>query len=281
MNPPEFVPTPVSRLREQVERQLRDAIASGGLSEGDRLPPEADLAERFGVSRGTLREALMSLVSAGLVVRQAGGTGGTFVGSLDTQDLGEKLANLVALFVGIGKADHSEVVEVRTHLEVPAAGMAAENRTDGDVIDLRRIVALQESRLTGGTPDAGAENADFHYAIAVASQNQLLAALIHALNTVTRKPIRIGDLALRSRQHKIDDHRQLVEAIAAGDRPLAERLMREHLLFVRDLRPLAVGTDSDTMESEDAPASSENSALAPGGSDRPDSPASGGSATDE
>ncbi|MCA3749647.1 MAG: winged helix-turn-helix transcriptional regulator, partial [Rubrobacter sp.] len=74
-----FKPAPVRRAREQVESQLREAILSGTFRSGDRLPSELELAKSFGVSRTTVREALGSLASAGLISKVPGASGGSFV----------------------------------------------------------------------------------------------------------------------------------------------------------------------------------------------------------
>src|SRR5947199_10053494 len=82
-----FTAKRVTRPRIQVEEQIKDAILSGQFGQGDKLPPETQLAEQFGVSRPTLREALGSLVSAGLIRKIPGVAGGSFVNSVTADSL--------------------------------------------------------------------------------------------------------------------------------------------------------------------------------------------------
>ena len=83
-----FEPSPIRRAREQVEVQLREAILSGTFGSGDKLPSELELAESFGVSRATVREALGTLVSAGLIAKTPGAGGGSFVMEVNHESLG-------------------------------------------------------------------------------------------------------------------------------------------------------------------------------------------------
>src|ERR1700761_5322280 len=86
-----FRPQPVLRPREQVEHQIREAIYAGTFRQGERLPSEAELAKTLSVSRPTVREALRSLVAAGLVSKSTGASGGTFVQTLSHESLGTAL----------------------------------------------------------------------------------------------------------------------------------------------------------------------------------------------
>src|SRR3954454_4967355 len=88
-----FAPTPVLRPRQQVENQIRSAILSGQFARGDRLASETQLAERFGVIRATIREALRRLVEAGLISKDRGATGGSFVEYGDHQTLSRLISD--------------------------------------------------------------------------------------------------------------------------------------------------------------------------------------------
>ena len=128
-----FKPRPVSRAREQVEAQIREAILSGTFQRGDRLPSEAELASDFAVSRTTVREALRSLAAAGLISKVPGATGGSFVQAIDYRGLGSLIGESIENSLRLGSIDFDEVIHVRRLLEVPSAGLAAINRTESDI----------------------------------------------------------------------------------------------------------------------------------------------------
>jgi GntR family transcriptional regulator, transcriptional repressor for pyruvate dehydrogenase complex len=231
----DFQPKPVHRLRQQVEEQVLDAIVSGRLEAGDRLPSETDLAAMFSVSRSTVREALMALASAGLIEKSPGATGGSFVRSLDPQRFGVRLADLLRLLLRVGTAEREEVDLVRAMLEVPACRLAAQNRSDADVATLWRIIETQKSKRVD---DAEVPELDvgFHSAIAVASGNGVLAALVTALHAAS-EPVRKVSLSPSAGRDTVQQHSQLAQAIADQDPDAAERAIRSHLSYIEGLGP--------------------------------------------
>lgn len=100
-----FEPAPVSRAREQVECQLREAILSGTFASGERLPSETELAESFGTSRPTIRKALGSLASSGLITKTPGTGGGTFVRKVDHETLEVSLGKPIENTVKFGNIE--------------------------------------------------------------------------------------------------------------------------------------------------------------------------------
>ena len=237
-----FEATPVHRLRQQVEEQLIDAIIAGRLEEGDKLPSEADLAGMFSVSRSTVREALMSLSSAGLIAKSPGATGGSFVRSLDAHGFGTQLAERIRLLIRVGSAERSEVDAVRRFLEVPACRLAAENRSEEDVTTLWRIVETQKAKSVDDRdiPDL---DVSFHSAVALASGNAVLAALVTAVHEVT-EPVRFVALSPSAGRDTVAHHAALVLAIEDKDPDAAEVAIRKHLGYIQDLRPRPERTES-------------------------------------
>src|SRR5882757_10369397 len=118
-----------SRISQSIVEQVKVLIRQGRLTPGDRLPPERDLCERFGVSRVTVREALRMLESAGLVEIRVGARGGAFVTAPSSNRVGEGLADLLTLSV-ISAAD---VTEVRLVLEVGIVPLVCERATEDDL----------------------------------------------------------------------------------------------------------------------------------------------------
>jgi GntR family transcriptional regulator, transcriptional repressor for pyruvate dehydrogenase complex len=229
----EFSPKPVHRLRQQIEEQLLDGIVSGRLTDGDKLPPEAQLAEMFSVSRSTVREALSSLAQAGLIEKTAGAAGGSFVRRPDSRRLGAHVAQLMDILVRTGSASRADVTAVRAMLEIPSARLAAEHRTEEDLTKLKAILEAARSRTTEA-PDLGALDIDFHGTIASASGNPLLSALVQALHTTTN-PTATFELTKDSGRHAFHQHEQLYEAIAHGDANGAEEAIRSHLSYLDTL----------------------------------------------
>lgn len=229
-----FTPQSVQRPRQQVESQIRNAIVTKQLSEGDRLPSETDLAKQFGVARSTVREALRSLASAGLIDKVPGATGGSFVRRMDAEMLGRSVSEGLQLLMDLGNATPAEVTTVRGLLEVPSCRLAAENRTDED---LERLSAMLEEQKTTPVADPVAPNLDiqFHWGVALASQNRVLSALVYALHSGTRPADRV-QLSPDDGRNTVGHHLQLFRAIERQDPDGAEEAIRTHLDYLGTLR---------------------------------------------
>jgi len=228
-----FEAKPVHRLRQQVEEQLIDAIVGGRLVDGEKLPSEADLAGMFSVSRSTVREALMSLASAGLIEKSPGAAGGSFVRALDVHRFGAQLADLIRLLLRVGSAERSEVDAVRSLLEVPACRLAAENRSGSDVAGLWKIIEAQKQRSVNDA-DVPVLDVSFHSAIASASGNAVLGALVTAVHAVT-EPVRFVRLSPSVGRDTVAHHAALAQAIEDQDPDAAEAAIREHLSYLEGL----------------------------------------------
>src|SRR4051794_37447690 len=136
-----FAPARRVRALDDVFLQIREAIVGGQVAEGQRLPNERDLAERFAVGRPTVREALRSLEALGIVEIRAGRAGGAFAARPSEATLGSALATLVSL----RGASAQELAEFRLGFEAEAAWWAARRADAGDVAELERLV--EETRL--------------------------------------------------------------------------------------------------------------------------------------
>lgn len=225
-----FAPEPVRRAREQVESQLREAILSGLFKRGEKLPSEAELAARFSVSRTTVREALRALVSAGLIAKVPGASGGSFVQAVDHHALEAVLSESMDNILRLGSVNYSEVAAVRRLLELPAARHAALHRSDDDIRRLEELVN-QESSVKVDDPSVPELDIGFHSAIAAASGNRLLSSFVSALHGVTR-PVMALNLSEDVGRQTVRQHKAIVRAIVNGDADGAEAAMAEHLNFV-------------------------------------------------
>jgi DNA-binding FadR family transcriptional regulator len=192
-------------LIDAAVHRLRSGISSGEWPVGSRIPAEPALTELLGVGRNTAREAVQSLVHAGLLERRQGS--GTYVLS----------ASEFAVTIGrqIADARHRDVMEVRRSLEVEAARLASRRRSDTDVAQLR---ALRDQRARAYA-DADLDrmvttDLALHRTIAVAARNPVLLSLYENLLDAITENIRFN---FADPKHGGGSHDDLVEAIAAGD----------------------------------------------------------------
>lgn len=168
-----FVPARRVRSLDDVFRQLRDAILSGEVAEGERLPNERDLSERFGVGRPTVREALRSLETLGMVEIRAGRSGGAYAVRPSEATLGTALSTLISL----RGANAQELAEFRLSFEAENAWWAAKRADEEDIATLKQLVTdtrRELKRIVGDdwTPLTAAD-ARWHEALARATKNRL------------------------------------------------------------------------------------------------------------
>lgn len=193
-------------LIDQVIDQLREQITAGAWAIGSRIPTEAELAQLTGTSRNTVREAVQSLVHAGLLERRQGS--GTYVLAAS------ELAGAVSRRVAVARRMH--VLEVRRALEVGAARLAAQRRTPEDVTRLRGLLAERNAAAARGElAEAAARDASLHRAIGQAAHNPVLTELYEHFLDAVHESILSSTLANSGQDP--DEHVALVEAIAAGD----------------------------------------------------------------
>jgi GntR family transcriptional regulator, transcriptional repressor for pyruvate dehydrogenase complex len=215
----------VGRISEIIVEQIRLLMRQGQLKPGDRLPPERDLCERFGVSRVTVREALRMLESSGLVEIRVGARGGAFVTAPSSDRVGEGLADLLTLSV-ISAAD---VTEVRMILEEGIVPLVCERATEEDLADLERICARSEAALKAGDYSMDM-SLDFHVRVAQATHNPAVVMLVESfsgpilmsLQQAREAAPEMGGLGTK-------EHERFIEAVRRHDADAATRIMREHL----------------------------------------------------
>jgi DNA-binding FadR family transcriptional regulator len=213
---------PIARIEktnaaDAVCDQLVTLIKTGEIEVGGRLPAEHELATAFGVSRPVVREALGRLRAMGLVVSRPGR--GTFVA--------QPGATRPPL---LGRYSVTELHEVRTQLEIPAAALAAERRGEPQLASLSRIV---ESLSTCEDAREWVRlDAAFHVALADASGNRVLARLIeHLRELLIDQSISVLQFEGRIEQANLE-HREIFDAVADQDSLAARRAMSTHLLNV-------------------------------------------------
>jgi len=225
-----FTPRPAQRPREQVEGQLRQAILTGALVDGERLPSEAMLAEQFHVSRPTVREALSVLKEQGLIVKSGGPKGGSFVRYVDHHSLDQAFAEQLSNTLEVGSVSASELIAFRNMIEIPSARQAARNHSEMQLEQLRSIIE-REKGISVFDKDAPALNSEFHRCLAEASANRILQAVVSAVHRLTH-PMDLVNWTPEVGREGVRHHINIVRAVAERNPDAAESAMRAHLQFL-------------------------------------------------
>ncbi|MHA7240661.1 FadR/GntR family transcriptional regulator [Arthrobacter sp. TMS1-12-1] len=213
------------RLYEQLVEQLLGYIESAKLRPGDLLPAERDLAERLGVSRATLAQALVALEVLG-VIDVHHGTGAVL----------RHRASVASVIKGLRehRSRLPDIVEARSTLEVRLAALAAERRTDGDLAAIDR--ALDEMRAEIDDGGRGARGDElFHQAVTAAAHSPVMAQLMAFIGEMVLET-RLESLAQPGRpEQSLESHRSITEAVRAQDPAAAAAAMQRHIELVSDV----------------------------------------------
>lgn len=201
-------------LSTQIADAIRTAIMEGRLVVEERLPSETELAERFGVSRPTVREALKRLAAQNLIRTQRGPTGGAFVNRLTWSEAHDALVTTSTLLVGMNDIPFEDVVEARFTLEAACVPLAAARREDKHLESMRREIALQGSKdLTD--EDFCASDVRFHRALTDAAGNPVLSFQMAGVIEAMQPLMNMITYRMRDRTRIADLHSALADAIEA------------------------------------------------------------------
>src|SRR3954471_2255057 len=177
---PSFVPAQRVRSFDHIVGQIRDAISSGGIQPGERLPSERDLGVAFGVSRTTLREALRALEAQGVLEIRTGSRGGAFV----AEPSSELVAGALGSLLRFRSATARELAEFRVPFEAENAAWAARRAEPHTLAELEHIVGDVASRAAdagAAWPEVAGLEVRFHDAVARATGNSVRAAIMSAI----------------------------------------------------------------------------------------------------
>ncbi|MCM3562805.1 FadR/GntR family transcriptional regulator [Hydrogenophaga intermedia] len=242
---PVFQPIRSRRAFDEIASQIRSQLAEGKLRVGNRLPSERALAEQFGVSRNTLREALRSLEHAGLLRLRKGATGGAFI----TEASGDTIATGLLDMYHSGTISPEQLTEARIWLESVVVREACQRATPEDLENLRENVRQAEQANTQGDLARRAEtNLEFHRIVARMTGNPVVVIVMDSMLAVLRHFVHtIGPYEnsfvppSRKRFIKLMEARDVSGAIAEMESSL-KRLQRSYLSLAKEAAPVAAAT---------------------------------------
>jgi GntR family transcriptional repressor for pyruvate dehydrogenase complex len=212
-----FVEVKKEKIPQSIVVQFRQNLMEGRLIPGQRLPSEIKLAEMFGVSRSSLREAMQTLEGMGMIERRK--RGGTTIRQITLEDL-------VGIYTPKSEDETLfDLLETREVLEVSVVQLAVRRASTEELEELEKLIVWMEEE-----PEQAAR-ADilFHIALARISQNQVMTNIIKSLKEIMFKLQDKTFFYPGRLQEIITEHRLILNAIKAKDEQLAQECMRQHL----------------------------------------------------
>jgi GntR family transcriptional repressor for pyruvate dehydrogenase complex len=202
---------------------LKEMISSGELQPGSRLPPERELAKRFGVNRASIRQALKALDVMGIVNQRVGD--GTYL----TQDASTTLRAPLEFLILVDGISFQELFEARRIVEPELAARAALRRSDEDVAQMEKAVAVMKAQPEMDAAELADMDLRFHEIIWHASGNRVCQRMFSTLHRALSRSLAVTT-ALRDEGMPTVAHEGICSAIREGDCARARALMYEHLL---------------------------------------------------
>lgn len=219
---------PKSKIYQHIIQQIKSLIVDKQIKEGERLATERELAQQFGVSRITIRQALTVLHEMGLIDGRPGG--GTFVAS----GIRDRLLEPLTATLLTAKDLLNGRLEVRRIVEPEVTRLAALRATAKDIRELERVITLQEAKAQQGVPITE-EDTLFHETIARLTKNDILIKLVQFLHVQLNVSRHQSLLVPRGNEGAIADHKKIYLAIRNRDSKQAHAAMVAHLKNVERL----------------------------------------------
>ena len=224
-------PIRTKRLYEEIVDQIKKLLADGKLKPGDKLLAERELADRFQVSRASVREAIRTLEMLGIIDIRPGE--GTFIRGTETDDIIRPLA----MFLAVERNSALDMFEMRRIFETATASFAAQRATPEELDQIEATLESMKERLNVQDSEKGEEyDAAFHFAIAEATHNTLLTRLFKTVsgdfakaNSAARRQLYLDNV--NNAQRIIDQHSEILVAIRSGSPKAASKAMLAHLKF--------------------------------------------------
>lgn len=228
-----FEPIPKKkRIYEEVIERVQKLIEAGQFRSGDRLPPERELAERLGVNRASVRQALHALSLLRVVDIRPGE--GAFVRDPQTEGSVEAFLLAVMSEGGIDASLIAEALEARQLLEIPLAGWAAERATADDVERLRDIYTRMAAAYEAKDPAYIRLDWEFHLSLDRMAGRRLLPRLLNTFYSLFKGRLYELFVEMGAQHFSLEEHREIIGAVERRDPAAAREAVRRHLAGVED-----------------------------------------------
>ena len=226
-----FEPVATARISSAIVDQIRELIGSGRLGAGDRLPSERELAEQFGVSRVTVRDALRSLEAVGLLRIKVGANGGAFLRAPSSEDAGRGMSDMLLM----AELSPEDVAEARLVLELNTVMLAVRRAEPEDIEALRSICERSAALVARGEYDVHL-SWDFHERLAAATHNPAPEMIHHAFRgSLSMARARAREPSSLAHRRTVEEHTELVDALEARDVERARAVLAHHLVRATNL----------------------------------------------
>jgi GntR family transcriptional repressor for pyruvate dehydrogenase complex len=218
----------------QIADAIEQMIVRGQLRVDERLPGEAELATRFGVSRPTVREALKRLAARHLIRSRRGAAGGNFVSGPSPEDLSASIGTATALMVATGQIDLDQIAVARVEMEAACCKLAAENRTTEQLAALQAEIEIEQDMSISDTEFCASE-VTFHRLVVDATGNPLMRFLMNAIIEMLLPISNMVIYRVRDRRMIVGFHQRVVTALEQRNADDAIAAVRELIAYTRDL----------------------------------------------
>lgn len=228
-----FSPVQAERISQLIEGQLKEAIIRHHYRAGDKLPSERELADMFGASRSSIREAIRSLERSGFVVVKKGVQGGAFVLQKGDSTL---MVNHIRDMMRLRKVSLDEILQARLIIEPEVAAAAADKATPSDIELLEEITSDQLRGFVSENPVMQFDrNPRFHRIIAEITGNQVFIIIMQILleiHAFRMNQFKLNEKTISEITHQ---HSGIIEALKRKDRAMAFEEMKKHVLAVHQM----------------------------------------------
>ncbi len=214
------------KLAHTLAHKIVRLVTREPIAPGVGLGSEATMADRFGVARPTLREALRMLEMMGFVHMKRGPGGGPIVSPPERHNFGE----VAALYYAMAGATYRDLLDARLALEPVSVRLVAERGDGDDLAAIRQHLDLAARLDPNGEPEFRQIGHDFHYMLASMSGNPIMDVLVRSCQDVFASRVQWAPYTARVRKEIVGTHAEIGEAILVGDVDQAEALMRQHMV---------------------------------------------------
>lgn len=214
------------RKSELVSEEIMDAILSGQIGPGDRLPSERGLAQQLGVGRAVIRESLRTLEFSGFIQIKSGVEGGAFAKKPDFRALARFFSDLLR----VGSVNIEQLTEARLLIEKNVLELVMQKNKKADLTPLDDIIKTGFTKLERGEK-IRKENLTFHTVLATLSKNPIFILVINSILPIIAAFVEALDPPPRHSREILESHRDILEAIKSKNLKEALKRLEEHILY--------------------------------------------------